>query len=339
MPEKTKKIGFAIALAWPETYCKQAGAWYDPIMNFLGINTNFHYKVGHAAVILVDSISGECHYFDFGRYHAPFGHGRVRNQTTDNDLIIRTKAIISDFGSIENIHEILSELYHNPSCHGSGIIQASYTKIRFDRALNTALKMQQKSPWNYGPFIWNGTNCSRFVRTVILSGKPRVLKAFRLRFPLTLSPTPIGNVRSLDNKTINHPEENMFSDRSTKVNRPFLFPLEIKKTLTKPTKAPLIPLNAQWLAGEGAGSWFFIESAKPGYKVTRFNELGEPECSGYFLKLGNYTLDLSKPFKFTHLSHCDQVNIEQSGKTIPLKRIEKTTYNKKYDTYSHMQIQ
>lgn len=338
MPEKTKNNGYAIALAWPETYCKQAGAWYDPLTFYLGINANHHYKVGHAAVILVNGRSGKCHYFDFGRYHAPFGYGRIRNQTTDDDLKISTKAIISDAGSIVNIHKILSELYHNPSCHGSGIIHATYAKIRFDLAFNTALKMQQRNPWKYGPFIRKGTNCSRFVRTIILSGKPRLLKALRLRFPLTLSPTPKGNVRSLDNMRILHPEKNLLSGMSKKVNTPDLLPSDLKKTLSKPKRVPQIPLSAQWLAGEGAGSWFYIESAKPGYIITRFNEKGERECSGYFLKLGNYSLDLSMPFKFTHISHCDQVKILQRGQTIPLKRIEETTSNKKYDTYSHMQI-
>jgi len=37
--------GFAIALAFPDTYCKQAGAWYDNLLNWLGIANNNYYKV------------------------------------------------------------------------------------------------------------------------------------------------------------------------------------------------------------------------------------------------------------------------------------------------------
>ena len=70
--------GFAIALAWPETYCKQAGSWYEFITAALGINRNNYYKAGHAALVLVDGINKTCHYFDFGRYHSPFQHGRVK---------------------------------------------------------------------------------------------------------------------------------------------------------------------------------------------------------------------------------------------------------------------
>ena len=68
---KNKHNGFAIALAWPETQCKEAVAWYDGLMRMININKNGYYKVGHAAIVLVEDISGRCHYFDFGRYHAP----------------------------------------------------------------------------------------------------------------------------------------------------------------------------------------------------------------------------------------------------------------------------
>ena len=78
--------GFVVALAWPANMCRQAGAWYDGLMNLLGISKNHYYRVGHAALVLVKSETGECFYFDFGRYHSPFHHGRVRNATTDHLL-------------------------------------------------------------------------------------------------------------------------------------------------------------------------------------------------------------------------------------------------------------
>ncbi len=89
-----KEKGFAIALAWPEMYCKQTGAWYDDLSYWLGISKNRFYKVGHAAVVLVDP-SGKCHYYDFGRYHAPYGYGRVRSAEADHDLRVNTLAQIS----------------------------------------------------------------------------------------------------------------------------------------------------------------------------------------------------------------------------------------------------
>lgn len=195
--------GFAIALAWPDTLCKQAGAWYDGLMFYLGINKNYYYKVGHAAVVLVDATNGECKYFDFGRYHSPSGSGRVRSAETDFELCINTKAIISSSGdSILNYNEILSEIYANKSCHGDGAMHASSVAINYNSSLLQAENMQNNSPIKYGPFISEGTNCSRFVRTVILAGDIATNFKMNLCLQISLTPTPIGNVKALQNITI-----------------------------------------------------------------------------------------------------------------------------------------
>lgn len=190
--------GIAITLAWPETLCKQAGAWYDTPLKWLGINKNRYYKVGHAAIVLIENETGNCHYFDFGRYHAPHQHGRVRGAYTDHDLEMETKAHVSN-GKIANYNEILLELFSNESCHGSGALHAGYCSINFEKAFNKAMQMQSNSPIPYGPFLPKGTNCSRFVNTVVLAGKPGFFYSLVLAYPKTLSPTPIGNVKSLTN--------------------------------------------------------------------------------------------------------------------------------------------
>ena len=154
--------GFAIALAWPETLCKQAGAWYDYPLYYLGINRMGYYRVGHAALVLVEDESGICQYFDFGRYHAPPGHGRVRSKKTDYDLKIRTRAMVSlDCKEIYNLEEILAELYENPSTHGTGAIFSATTRINHIEAEKFIFQLQDKEHVPYGPFIQNGTNCSR----------------------------------------------------------------------------------------------------------------------------------------------------------------------------------
>jgi hypothetical protein len=195
--------GFAIAIAWPETLCKQAGAWYDGLMNILGFSKDNFYRVGHAAVVLVEIKTGNCFYFDFGRYHAPFGHGRVRDHETDHDLGMYSMAKFSDSRhELLNFEEILSELAENPACHGDGPLHASYTKIDFDKAFSHAKSMQQNCPIKYGPFILKGTNCSRFVRTIILNAKAPIIDRIKLFFPLSVSPSPIGNVKCLNKKMI-----------------------------------------------------------------------------------------------------------------------------------------
>lgn len=193
--------GFAVALAWPETYCKQAGSWYDIPMYYLGINRNGYYKVGHAAVLLIDDETGSCGYFDFGRYHAPFQHGRVRSAKTDTDLKILTKALIDrEKKEIINLKDILSELYENPSTHGTGTIYASYARIRLKDTLSYIRNLQEKEFIPYGPFIPYGTNCSRFVNRVIQAGKPGLFKGLILSLPLTISPSPMWNVTAIGGK-------------------------------------------------------------------------------------------------------------------------------------------
>ena len=197
--KNNKHPGIILILAWPQTLCKQAGAWYDNILNKLGIASNHYYKVGHAALVLADGVSGKCHYYDFGRYHAPFGHGRVRSEFTDHDLHIPIKAQIEG-GKLKNIGEIKFFLQNNESCHGTGDIIMSYCEIDFLKAKEKADAMQKNSPIKYGPFEWNGTNCSRFVRTVALSGQPTFLNKLRLLMPPMFTPTPIWNVRAVKPK-------------------------------------------------------------------------------------------------------------------------------------------
>jgi len=314
--------GFAIALAWPETFCKQAGAWYDNFLNIISVSKNHHYKVGHAAIILVNDQNGKCFYFDFGRYHAPYGFGRVRNEETDHDLGINTKAIISKTGIIKNLIEILKELFYKQSCHGTGRIHAAYCRINFKKAFKTAKEWQAKSPSKYGPFIWNGTNCSRFVRTIILSGNPSLRNFIRLSLPLSITPTPIGNVRSLNQQNIYdslNPEDNL-SNQTKPLSYPSIQLL--KTTLQAPDKPSHIPIKSQWLTGEGAGSWFYIEEYNHLFKIFRYDPEGKMECLNLFAILSNEALDLKKPFEFIHLSHCDHVTINQGNRKIQLKKID-----------------
>lgn len=200
-----RKTGIALALAWPQTKCKQAGAWYDGVMNICGLSQKGYYKVGHAAVVLINKSDGQCHYFDFGRYHAPHGFGRVRNAVTDHDLKMQVTGRLDKSGQLVNQAEILQELIDNKSCHGDGYITSSATEIHFEKAWQKAIEMQSKSPWKYGPFVMPGTNCSRFVRTVLLAGKPAFWHSLLLRWPLTISPSPSWNVLALGSRMIIKP--------------------------------------------------------------------------------------------------------------------------------------
>lgn len=198
MRSNTKHNGFAIVLSWPETKCKQAGGWYEPLLKFLKINKDGYYKVGHSAIVLISDRSELCEYFDFGRYHAPFGFGRVRDQYTDHDLRIKTHAHINESLQLINVDEIIQELYHNKSCHGSGYILSSTVRVNVDSALHEVKMMQKREFIPYGPLEWNGTNCSRFVSRILNHSKIDFVKRLKLNFQTTLSASPKGNVYAMN---------------------------------------------------------------------------------------------------------------------------------------------
>jgi len=195
--------GYGIVLAWPETKCKQANSWYDRPMQFLGFNKMGYYKVGHAAIVLIDDESKICRYYDFGRYHSPQGNGRVRSEVTDFDLGIETKAIYNK-GELDNLTSILNELQKNKSTHGTGSVQASLVRINIETTEQYIKTLQEEDWIPYGPFITTGTNCSRFVCSALLKGKPNLVTALALRFPATFSPTPMWNLIATFNTIVKH---------------------------------------------------------------------------------------------------------------------------------------
>jgi hypothetical protein len=187
----------AIVLAWPDTWCKQTGAWYDQPAELLGISKNHYYKVGHSAIVLINPDTKDCHYFDFGRYHAPMGFGRVRDEITDHELCIHTKAEISKYLKLKNYQEIIDKIQENPACHGDGQLYAGLVEIDFHKAYSCAKAYQNQGIIEYGPFVIQGTNCSRFVRSLLFNSVSSKFLKMKLTLPWTLSPTPIGIVKNL----------------------------------------------------------------------------------------------------------------------------------------------
>lgn len=180
---------FIIVLAWPEGLVAASGAWYDKYLA-----RNGKYRVGHSALALVDSVTSKIQYLDFGRYHTPDGFGRIRDAETDPDAGIKQKAIING-DKINNIEEILVAISNNKSYHGEGALYASViSDVKFSDAFNYAKNWQKKGAIPYGPFVRNGTNCSRFVATISRKAEPSFLKKIRLKFPFTISPSPKRNV-------------------------------------------------------------------------------------------------------------------------------------------------
>ena len=309
--------GFGIALAWPQTYCKQTGSWYDAITAFLGFSVNRYYKVGHAACVLINKNDGICHYYDFGRYHAPFLHGRVRNINTDNDLHIKTIAIFDEKKEqIINMDAILTELQKRESFHGDGVLWAGYTSLNFEKALNKAIHIQNQSPVKYGPFQYKGTNCSRFVQSVILAGKPAWNHRFKIKFLIPFTPTPITNIKALNHIKTKAKPYHFVSITPSKPSQ-----TQLKTTLFAPGLPENLTDDAQWLSGEGAGSWFTLSFSNSILTAQRYNLKGEEECSGQYKAhelLENFNI---KNYKVSYLSHCNQITLVYENNKLVFYRI------------------
>ena len=178
-----KNSGFAIAIAWPETHCKQPGSWYDDLMGRFGINRNNYYRAGHAALVIV-------------------------------------------------------------------------------------------------PF----------------------------------TPTPMNNVSSLTNRvSIPHLRKEMPS-----CPQPVRDKRTLKTTLPEPVRPTGLTVNAQWLSGEGAGSWFSYEPAGNNFRVSRFSPKGVMEWENIFTVLNDRLLDIDKPYRFEHISHYKKVRLTQNGEYVDL---------------------
>tara|TARA_B110000285_G_scaffold46149_1_gene51724 strand:+ start:467 stop:766 length:300 start_codon:yes stop_codon:yes gene_type:complete len=86
--------------------------------------------------------------------------------------------------------------------------------------------------------------------------------------------------------------------------------------LPKPKRNVLIPENAKWLSGEGAGSWFCVQitDTKNNFQIDRFSPEGKLECSGRFVTVQEF--DPYIEFHFTYPSHCAKASVIQKNEKI-----------------------
>lgn len=306
-----QQTGYALVLSWPETPCKKAGGWYDELMERTKIPKNGYYKVGHAAIVIINGETGQCDYFDFGRYVTPKGLGRVRSEEHDFDLHINTKICFDDcfdhYLKPTNLNELLVELTNNASCHGNGRLTYEYEKIDYHSAINTATTMQRKGFIKYGPFVRGGTNCSRFVRTVLRAGLLNNIKKVRLSLLLFTTPTPQFNVRVVGK-----------SNNTDKIYRSFNRPMETIK----------IPEESKELNGIGSSSFFEIQETEIDqyYTILRISNLGKKESYGYY-KCSHSHFNLKEiHFKIIYPSNSKIVNIETTDRQINFTKIEEASY-------------
>ena len=269
----------AIVIAWPE--CTARGD--ERLLIFLkkaGVLKNLNMRVGHAAICLINPQSNEVLYYDFGRYITPRGFGRARNKYTDPDLTLQTKAIFDSNEDLQNIEEIASELESKSKyTHGYGPLVFSVSKtINFIKAKSYADDMISKGYFPYNGLIKTASNCARYVTETMKAANEDGTIGTKLKYPLTVRPTPLFNVvaaKSQDTiysfeggklEFLEKSRRHSLSDLSVKLLESAfskytntLTDDEIQGAIEEPQRPALLPAHAQWLGGLGEGGWFVAD--------------------------------------------------------------------------------
>lgn len=320
------KTGAFVAISWPDTRIYNASSWYDGPMKVLGIcKSDGYYNIGHAALLLVDYRNGDVRYFDFGRYHAPLGYGRVRDVQSDPELEIITKAIVEN-GKVINIKDILLELNPNQSTHGDGKLVCSVTPdIDFDLALASAKSIQGREAVPYGPFQPFGSNCSRFVARIYRAGFRSHFKKLRISNRYLYFHSPTSNIiYTHDKGNVFIIEQEMFRVEESMLNV-FLnkskFVVAEKEENSDTTNN--LPEPVICLSGIGSHAYFQLEKTEKShlFRIRRYSEYGDLEIDDIF-QLQSIGFNVNKTFLFDYISNGIAVKIKQDEKIFVLKNVK-----------------
>jgi len=185
----------AIVIAWPQ--CTARADESLPIfLRKAGLIKNLNFRVGHAAVCLINPQTHEVIYYDFGRYITPRGFGRARSKYTDPELALSTKAVFNEEKDLMNVEEIAAELERKAKyTHGVGPLVFSVSKsIDYIKAKKYADEMVMKGYFPYNGLYKSASNCARYVTETIKASSEDGTVGTKLKYPLTVRPTPLFNV-------------------------------------------------------------------------------------------------------------------------------------------------
>lgn len=328
----------AIPISWPDKTAFGDEKWMA-FLKKIKIVKNLHFKVGHAAILLIERSSGMVSYFDFGRYLCPRGYGRARSDSFDPRLTVRTKAVF-DGQELVNLEEILEELQANePATHGGGRMLFSIARdISYDEGMTYAREIVDQGPVLYGALAKNNNSCSRYVAQILAKAmRPKDKRIGRILYPECLKASPTSNVvnASFDRKSycyhagrleewqLNRWQSLKFQVSLLKDNFRTSDTGQLKSDsspglVAEPARPLSVPESAQWLGGIGEGAWFDIcHIRNRTYEIFKFNLHGkieylvQTECLQQF--------DILQPYQFTYDLRHGFYRIMQNGEAYQFK--------------------
>lgn len=310
----------AIPISWPDKTALGDEKWMR-FLKQIGLVKNLHFKVGHAAILLIERSSGTVRYFDFGRYLSPRGYGRARSALFDPRLEIATKAHFTLQGEIQNLEQILTELCEKEEAtHGGGrTFFSTCTKISFSKSAAYAEKLVADGPILYGALAKDNNSCSRFVAQILTTGMDEDDKRRRnILYPECLKASPTSNVvNAAPNGEVFCYHDGILESRTMKRNDSLRFQFKLlKDNFTKkgskdlasdrspgmidaPVRAWGIPTQAQWIGGIGEGAWFHLEQlpAENIFTVSKYAASGELEYQVQTTCIQHF--DIGRSYTFT----------------------------------------
>ena len=330
----------AIIIAWPQCTARAD----ESLVIFLrkaGLVKNLNFRVGHAAICLIDPSTKEVLYYDFGRYITPRGFGRARNKTTDPQLALATTAVFDEERNLVNIEEIAQELDSKSTyTHGIGPLVFSVSKtINFAKAKQYADDMVAKGYFPYHGLNKKASNCARYVTETLKHANEDGTVGTKLKYPLTVRPTPLYNVVAANtNDTIYSFEggDLQYMEKSRRHSMADLGSSFLEASFSKyaklkaddsvhghieePQRPSSIPASAQWLGGLGEGAWFNINPTGPHtFEGLKYNEQGLLEYEGLYR---NSHIALPANPQLTYVCHYGFFSLEIDGNVHRFYRID-----------------
>jgi len=325
------QLDTALIIAWPECTAR-ADEILVKMFHKAGIIKNLNMRVGHAAICLINPQTTEVLYYDFGRYVSPRGYGRARSKFSDPNLTLKVKVVFDDEKNILNVEDIAREVDSiSKYTHGAGPLLFSISKsINFAKAKEYADDMVMKGFFLYDGLDKSASNCARYVlETIKVANEDGIIRG-RLKYPLTVRPTPLFNVVAAKTEDIIYSfEEDVLQtlDKSRRHSMTDLGGGLLESTLSKytknrpddtihgqiqePNRPSVIPSQAQWLGGLGEGAWFHINKVGPhSFDGIKYDSIGAIEHEALY---SNDQIPVPDNVKITYASHFGFFSLEIEG--------------------------
>ncbi len=312
----------AIVIAFPDNWAK-GEKLRDRLLVSLNITYTPYYKVGHAALILIQKKSGLVEYFDYGRYISPPKKGRVRSKDTDPKLYIPVQASFDKSGNVTNAFEIMHYLASiKEATHGHGTTYFSICRdIDFERGKAFVNESIKKGSIPYVTWGAKGMNCSSFVVKTLLQALRPGIKRKKLTLSLLSAPTPLANVYTASDKG------SVWRLKDRKIERIYLDRLRVLKMSWRNLKlslrknkhllntinvfekhgdhAPIqLPGKAQFLESLGESCWMHIyreSQLEPDHFIIESYSENHTLNYSILAKLQEGCLRLDAPYEFDYV--------------------------------------